>query len=251
MKVLVTRPEPSALELITAINAIGGQAYASPLIQIASGAELDKLISHLDSLDNNDLIFLLSKNAVWYANLALEHMGRSWPDTLFYYGIGRSTSLYFQQITGREVHWAEHGETSEALLTHPELQFLEGKQALLLRGNGGRELLASTLKARGARVDYCECYTRCPIHYDKTEFNQKWLQIGITDIVITSGQMLVLLNELIAEDIKDWWFSRRLLVVSERIADYARQSGWLRVCVANSADNNALLEALISTDMGC
>ncbi len=63
--------------------------------------------------------------------------------------------------------------------------------------------------------------------------------------------MLALLEELIAEEYQNWWFTRRLLVVSERIADQARQAGWQRVCVANSADNNALLEALISTDMGC
>lgn len=251
MRVLVTRPEATSSELIAAINAIGGEAYASPLISIGPGAELSQLIAKLNNLENNDLVFLLSKNAVWYANLTLEQAGRNWSDKLSYYGIGRSTGQYFQQTTGKTICWADHGETSEILLTLPELQFLEGKRALLLRGNGGRELLASTLRARGARVNYCECYARHPVYYEKTVFNQKWSQANISDIVITSGQMLILLNELIAEDIKEWWLSRRLVVVSERIADQARQSGWHRVCVANSADNNALLEALISTDMGC
>ena len=69
--------------------------------------------------------------------------------------------------------------------------------------------------------------------------------------MVTSGEMLTLLNDLIAEDMQQWWYSRRLLVVSERIAEKARQSGWRRVSVATSADNHALLEALISTDMGC
>lgn len=251
MRVLVTRPEPTGSELIAAINSTGSQAYASALISIGAGAELDKLTRYLDHLNNNDLVFLLSKNAVWYANLALEQAGRSWSDKLSYYGIGRSTGQYFQQTTGLPIQWAEHGETSEILLTLPELQFLEGKRTLLLRGNGGRELLASTLKSRGAQVEYCECYARHPVPYNRTAFNQKWLETNITDIVITSGQMLALLNELIAEDIKPWWFTRRLIVVSERIADQARQSGWQKVCVANSADNNALLKALFSTDMGC
>lgn len=251
MRVLVTRPEATSSELIAAINAIGGEAYASPLISIGPGAELSQLIAKLNNLENSDLVFLLSKNAVWYANLTLEQAGRNWSDKLSYYGIGRSTGQYFQRTTGQTICWADHGETSEILLTLPELQFLEGKRALLLRGNGGRELLASTLRARGAQVDYCECYARHPVYYEKTAFNQKWSQANISDIVITSGQMLTLLNELIAEDIKEWWFSRRLIVVSERIADQARQSGWHRVCVANSADNNALLEALISTNMGC
>ncbi|MCG9534341.1 uroporphyrinogen-III synthase [Providencia huaxiensis] len=251
MKVLVTRPEPAGSELITAITAKGGEAFSSPLIHIGPGAELNTLISQLDSLTANDLVFLLSKNAVEYANLTLEQMARSWSDKLSYYAIGRSTGQFFQQITGKNVRWAEQGETSEVLLTHSDLQFLEGKKALLLRGNGGRELLASTLRSRGAQVDYCECYARHPVHYDKTQFNDQWFQTGITDVVITSGQMLALLEELITEEYQTWWFSRRLLVVSERIADQARKSGWQKVCVANSADNNALLEALISIDMGC
>lgn len=251
MKVLVTRPEPSSSALITAINATGAQAYAAPLITIEAGAELNTLIPRLDGLSKNDLVFLLSKNAVWYANLVLQQAGRDWSDKLSYYGIGQSTGHYFQRLTGQTIRWAEAGETSEVLLTHPDLQNLTGKCAILLRGNGGRELLASTLRARGANVDYCECYARRPVPYDKTEFNQTWFNADITDIVITSGEMLTLLNDLLSEEMKQWWYSRRLLVVSERIAEKAHQSGWRRVCVATSAENNALLEALISTDMGC
>ncbi|EKT61624.1 uroporphyrinogen-III synthase [Providencia sneebia] len=251
MKVLVTRPEPAGIELASMLNTRGHEAYALPLISIEPSAELTLLSSKLNQLDKHDLVFLLSKNAVWYANLVLQQTGRNWSDKLFYYGIGRSTGRYFQEMTGLPIRWPECGETSEALLSLPELQFLEGKQALLLRGNGGRELLASTLRSRGAQVEYCECYSRHPVFYDKTEFNQQWMNINITDIVVTSGQILTQLNSLIAENTKEWWFSRRLMVVSKRIADQARQYGWQRVCVANSADNNALLEALLSTDMGC
>lgn len=251
MRVLITRPEPTGSELIAAINERGGEAFSLPLIRIGPGAELNSLGSRIKLLDKNDLVFLLSKNAVWYADLALRQAGLNWSDKPSYYGIGGSTGQYFKALTGHTIHWSVHGETSEILLTLPELQVLNGKRALLLRGNGGREFLASTLRSRGAQVEYCECYTRHPIFYDKTEFNLKWVNTGITDIVISSGQMLALLNELIAENTKEWWFNRRLLVVSQRIADQARQDGWRKVCVANSADNNALLEALLSTDMGC
>ncbi|UDG81240.1 Uroporphyrinogen-III synthase [Candidatus Hartigia pinicola] len=249
MKILVVRPEPAVSELITALHTKGFTAFALPLIRIERSNELNVLNSKLKQLNEHDLIFLLSKNAVWYANLILQQEGLNWSDKFYYYGIGRSTSKYFQEITGKVARWSEHGETSETLLNLPELQFVKGKRALLLRGNGGRELLASTLRSRGAYVEYCECYTRHPVFHEKITFNQQWMHSNITDIVISSSQLLTLLNELIDDNIKEWWFNHRLLVVSKRIANQAYKNGWQRVYVSNSADNHSLLEALLSTEM--
>ncbi|MDE9537548.1 uroporphyrinogen-III synthase, partial [Xenorhabdus bovienii] len=77
---------------------------------------------------------------------------QSWPDKLSYYGIGKSTSLLFQRQTGLEICWSEKGETSEDLLQLPSLQQMSNKKVLLLRGNGGREVIASTLRMRGGDV---------------------------------------------------------------------------------------------------
>jgi hypothetical protein len=42
------------------------------------------------------------------------------------------------------------------------MQRMEGRRVVLFRGNGGRELLAETLAARGAKVDIVEAYRRLP-----------------------------------------------------------------------------------------
>ena len=144
-----------------------------------------------------------------------------------------------------DVRYPLDREISEVLLQLPELQNIAGKKALVLRGNGGRELLAETLTARGADVTLCECYQRCPIHYDGAEEAMRWQSRDVKTIVVTSGEMLQQLLTLIPLWYREnWLFKCRLLVVSERLAKLAQEMGWQDIQVADSADNDALLRAL-------
>ncbi|PHM36344.1 uroporphyrinogen-III synthase [Xenorhabdus innexi] len=255
MSILITRPAPAGEELVNRLKAIGKMAFSAPLISIHPGADLPLLSHKLQRLSAGDFVFLLSKNAVHYACEQLRQDSLSWSDGLSYYGIGKSTSLFFRQKTGKNILWSEQGETSEDLLQLPTLQHVENKKILLLRGNGGREVIASTLRARGGEVDYCECYARQPVKYHSTEFSHHWQQCGIKTIVITSGEMLRLLYNLVIEDdsadatdasskSKAWLLNCRLIVVSERLASIARTLGWQAIKVAKSADNDALMQAL-------
>ena len=60
------------------------------------------------------------------------------------------------------------GMNTEALLKLPELHQIDGQRFLILRGVGGRETLATQLRARGAHVDYAECYRRVEPILDAT-----------------------------------------------------------------------------------
>ncbi|MDX7989027.1 uroporphyrinogen-III synthase [Xenorhabdus sp. 12] len=245
MSILITRPAPAGEDLVKRLQAVGKTAYNAPLIEIKPGAGLPLLSQKMQCLSAGDLVFLLSKNAVHYADNQLTQEGQSWPDKLSYYGIGKSTSLLFQQQTGLKISWSEQGETSEALLQLPTLQQMNNKRILLLRGNGGREVIASTLRMRGGEVDYCECYSRQPVKYHAADFSRYWQQRGIKTIVITSGEMLQLLYNLVTDsDGKAWLLGCCLIVVSERLANIARTLGWQVIKVAKSADNDALMQAL-------
>lgn len=57
-------------------------------------------------------------------------------------------------MSGCNIHYPLDREISEVLLQLPELQNIAGKRALILRGNGGRELIGETLTARGADVGF-------------------------------------------------------------------------------------------------
>ena len=245
MTILVTRPSPSGEQLVSRLRALGRVAYHAPLIDFAPGADLPRLASALQGLHADDLVFVLSQNAVNYADSVMGRAGFAWPAQAAYYAIGRSTALALHRITSLPVDYPHEREISETLLLLPALQKLAGKQALILRGNGGRELLGETLRERGANVSYYECYQRSPVHYDGAEQSAHWQRVGIDTLVVTSGEMLQQLYTLVPDYYRSLWLLRcRLVVVSERLATLARELGWSSIRVAENADNDALLRAL-------
>lgn len=245
MTILVTRPSPAGEQLVARLRKLGYSAYHSPLIEFSPGGELAQLPSMLAALRPGDLLFALSQHAIDYADPQLTRRGAGWPQTLSYYAIGRTTALALHKVSARPVAYPSEQETSESLLQLPELQYVNGKHALLLRGNGGRELLGNTLTERGAKVSYCECYQRSPVHYDGLEQSRHWQQAGIDKLVITSGEMLQRIYTLVPDYYRaSWLLGCQLIVVSERLAIQARQLGWRNIRVADNADNDALMRAL-------
>ncbi|EEQ03283.1 Uroporphyrinogen-III synthase [Yersinia rohdei ATCC 43380] len=199
----------------------------------------------LQDMQAGDLVFALSQNAVRYANPLLKRNNLLWPSQLSYYAIGRNTALALHTASRLHVTFPPTGETSEMLLSLPDLQNLSGKKALLLRGNGGRELLGESLAERGATVTFCECYQRSPIFYDGSEQSAHWQRSGVDTLVVTSGEMLQQIYTLVPDYYRSSWLLRcRLVVVSERLAALAAQMGWSDIRVAESADNDALIRAL-------
>lgn len=245
MSILVTRPSPSGELLVSRLRTLGRVAYHSPLIEFAPGRELAVLPNLLSSLNQHDLVFVLSQHVVKYAERALQQVNQPWPEHVNYYAIGRTTGLLFHRVSSLPVIYPHDGETSEVLLNLPDLQHLAGKKALILRGNGGRELLAETLRERGVEVTYCECYQRSQIYYDGSEQSSSWQRAGINTLVVTSGEMLEQLYTLVPDYYRQSWLLRcSLIVVSERLATLARQYGWQDIQVAENADNDALIRAL-------
>lgn len=245
MNILVTRPFPQGEALVSRLRALGRVAWHFPLIGFTPGRELTTLGERLSALTSDDLLFALSQHAVEFAHAQLQQQKQRWPTTPHYFAIGRTTALALHTVSGQEIRYPRDREISEVLLQLPELQNIAGKRALMLRGNGGRELLAETLTARGAIVECCECYQREPVHYDGAEEAMRWRLRGVDTLVVTSGEMLQHLCTLIPQRYYDTWLLRcRLLVVSERLAHLARELGWQDIYVADSADNDALLRAL-------
>ncbi|POT54574.1 uroporphyrinogen-III synthase [Citrobacter amalonaticus] len=245
MSILVTRPSPAGEELVSRLRTLGQEAWSFPLIEFTPGRQLATLADQLATLTANDLVFALSQHTVSFAHAQLQKQGQAWPTLPHYFAIGRTTALALHTVSGRDIRYPLDREISEVLLQLPELQKITGKRVLILRGNGGRELLGETLTSRGADVTFCECYQRSAKHYAGAEEAMRWQSHGVTTVVVTSGEMLQQLWSLIPQWYREHWLLRcRLLVVSERLAYLAQELGWQDIKVADNADNDALLRAL-------
>lgn len=87
--------------------------------------------------------------------------------------------------------WPEQGDDSEALLAVPRLAEALSKPApkvLILRGEGGREFFAETLRSRGVQVDILELYRRQRPDYPPGTLLQVVRSQHLNGLVISSGQ---------------------------------------------------------------
>ncbi|VFP86122.1 uroporphyrinogen-III synthase [Candidatus Erwinia haradaeae] len=247
MNILVTRPTPSANELVGYLRKLGKKAWAFPLIEFFPGSQLRILPTRLQKLGKGDLVLILSRNAIHYAKLILTSEDILWPQMLKYYAIGRSTAIAFHAATGYKIFCPNQQETSETLIQALSTQAIKGKNILILRGNGGRNLLRDTLLSYGAQVELIECYQRCEKFYYGEKEGKRWRQKGVDTIIVTSGEMLMQLHCLFTDtDRKEWLLKCRLIVVSERLKILAKMLGWNDVYVSNGSDNNTLLNFILT-----
>lgn len=174
--VLVTRPPQQSAELTTAIEAAGGRSIAFPVIEIlprsATAIDEDRA-----GLQTPDIVIYVSRNAV-------EH-GLAWNPDGAVAAVGPSTAAALES-SGRVVDIVPAaGFDSESLLAEPAMNDVAGKTVRIVRGNGGRELLADTLRERGANVEYLAVYERrLPQHPDAKldDLTRRW-QSGDIDVV--------------------------------------------------------------------
>jgi uroporphyrinogen-III synthase len=237
-RVLVTRPTDQSQPLVNRINQAGGFAIACPALVITPLPETQAIKDRLLNLDYYQHVIAISVNA---ARIAIDWIDLYWPQLpvgIQYWAVGKSTAQAMN-MPGMQAQHSAQGFDSEALLAEPDLQHLDNQRILILRGVGGRELLAETLIKRGASVDYCELYQRDIPEYTDNELDQLIEQQKITDVIVSSQQSLNNLRTLISPDI----LARcRILLPSARVANTAQDMPNVVNC--HGASDEAFLQAL-------
>lgn len=153
--VLVTRSAAQAGPLGDALTAAGFEVSYLPALSIDPVAEADIKAARAEQAAP-DIALFVSTNAVEFGYAALDL-----PATVTIGAIGEATATALKDLGATVTITNAEGSNSESLLHHPALnEAVTNKEVLIVRGNGGREVLADTLTERGARVSYVEVYER-------------------------------------------------------------------------------------------
>ena len=240
LNIVITRPREQAAELARRIEQFGGKPLLFPLLEIKAVHDDQLLREQISRLKQTDLAIFISPNAVRYGMAAIRAAGDI-PASMQIAAVGQSSAKALNELGVARVTAPTERFDSEGLLALAELQDVAGKQVMIFRGDGGRELLGDTLRARGAQVEYVTCYIR-----SKPEMNAgEMLAAAPSAISVTSSEALSHLWELLGEPDRTWLADLPLFVPHERIATAARQQGWQHVTVTGSGDDG-LMSGLIA-----
>ena len=222
--ILVTRPAHQAVELAERIVAANGKPVMFPVLEILDTADLAPLYDLIDRLDEVDMAIFISPNAVNKA-MNLIKSRRELPVHLQIAAIGRGSSRELKHFGIENIIAPTARFDSENLLEMPELQDVAGKRIVIFRGDGGREILGDTLTARGAKIEYAECYRRSRPDVNAGNLLRQWSRNEINAVTITSSEGLRNLYDMLGKLGRQWLKSTPVFVPHERILGVAQELG--------------------------
>jgi uroporphyrinogen-III synthase len=230
LTLIVTRPAAQAEGWAERLRALGWQAQALPLIEIAPLADAAPVRAAWQSLDGRALVVFVSANAVQQFFAHAPQTAR-WPAGVLAGSTGPGTSAALRAAgvpPGQLVEPAHDAASfdSEALWATLAGREWRGRRVLVVRGEEGRDWLAETLRQRGAEVDFVAAYGRRAPRPDAAAqalLAQARAQPGAHLWLFSSSEAVAHLRALAPA--ADW--SRSAALASHpRIAQAARDAGF-------------------------
>lgn len=239
MSVAITRPSDQAKKLTRLIEAAGGHVILFPLIEIIGLDDYSQFEYEIAQIAEYDWIIFISSNAVQHGMPHL--LKHPIPSHLRFAAIGPVTASELQDFGIQNVLIPKGRYDSESLLSLAELQVMQGKKVMIVRGIGGREVLGETLKSRGAEVTFAECYQRINPQKNIEALHEAWANQQLQAIVVTSSEAMRHLLDLTKDAI--WLKQVTLYVNHARIAEQPTAMG-LHVRIAEAHGDEAMLKQI-------
>lgn len=235
--VLITRPAAQCARLAALLQAEGALPVRFPLIDIVPDPAA--LAGLARAAGSADWLIFVSPSAIdcaWPALAAAPALPRL-------ACVGAASAARLTTLAGRPVLCPQHGSDSAALLAEPELADVAASRILIVRGEGGRQELADTLRARGARVDTAEIYRRVDGSPDWALFDRLADEHRLDACIVTSGEIAERLFRLAGSARNAALQCLQYCVPHPRIAERLAAQGVARI-VTTRADDTAMVAGL-------
>ncbi|HJV62829.1 MAG TPA: uroporphyrinogen-III synthase [Albitalea sp.] len=193
MRVIVTRPAVQAAAWVQSLAQRGIDAVALPLIDIVAPDDTEAVREAWHGLGQQQLVVFVSPNAAeQFFALRPESGHGAWPAGVLAASVGPGTS---ECLKRHEVPpacivepAADSAQFDSEALWHElaRRRAWQGAAVLIVRGDGGRDWLADTLRAQGASVRFVAAYRRAAARFE--------------------GESLALVQAAIAQPAEHLWF---------------------------------------------
>ncbi|MFA6229019.1 MAG: uroporphyrinogen-III synthase [Rhodanobacter sp.] len=240
--VVITRPAGTASALARNVRARGGQPLLLPGLSLRGVTDVVATRAALRLALGADLIIFSSPAAVRHAAALLPLRTTA---SVLAVGQGTAAALRRQGISEPLV---PPRQDSEGLLRVAALRDLGGRDVALIGAAGGRGLLRQQLVERGARLREVHVYQRLPPRLDRRHVEPLLRLPATARVLLSSAEALQHLCRLLPAPALTRLCAATAVVSSERLAEAARQAGFVRITQASSALSDDLLRAAACAD---
>jgi uroporphyrinogen-III synthase len=245
--VVVTRPAAQSARFMELARAAGATCVAYPTLQIERLSLPPATLALLQGRRWDWAIFTSANAVAATIESLVQPLARKQA------AVGRATARALEHA-GMQVDARPGNATSEGLLQLPEFTAdIAGKGVLLVKGRGGRDLLAPSLRARGAEVIELDVYRRvavAPAAAAAAALHDALARSGGVGqprvvVTVTSAEILQSLLDHVAAADSAPLQQCLLLVPGSRVAAEASRLGWTGPIVqAKTAEDEAMFDAL-------
>ncbi len=232
LHVLVTRPDPQGSQLCEQIRQAGGMATHFATIEFAPPEDMAGFQQAIAKLGEQDWLIFISREAVISTVPTLRARWPVLPSTVQFAAIGAATAEALTQAGYNSAVFSKQDWSTEGLMALPEFAALNGKKVAIIRGEGGRELLAETLLDKGATVTHVVAYRRLQPKTNADPIVALIKDHQIDMIVCSSFAAVDHLKKMLGNAIWPDLQKTPLLVMSERIKNLASDLGFQTIWVA-------------------
>lgn len=191
----------------------------------------------LRAITHANVVIVTSRHAL----TSLEKANIVLPTTAIWFAIGQATAA---ALAARGIEATVPTQTdSEGLLQEMFEKITSGQQLVILKGEGGRTLLAERLQARGLSVTEVPLYRRICKSFDAGMVDT-FLKQERRALSVASAETLTCVLKGLTQVQAKLLVDLPLVVMSERVAQFAQAKGWRgEIVVADESSSAGLINA--------